>query len=255
MSKFQEVVREIEIIERKQSRQNLIIAPVIKAIRTQLIDWLMIVCEKLSLRDETLFLTIEIIDKMLIKYNFDLSGDDIHLISVVSLFIASKYEEVIPLRMKTIIEKVAHSKYSKNDLLATEMLILKKLNFQIPRNHFLDFSYTFSEIILSNKNVEFKTKFEAILKSTYKMSLFEWKLCRNNDIVSQYFSLFVFALNKAENINNISRKVYDFSKQCNVEKQLLINFVKKIEKVFSTLTDETHKEYPLFKQTNKFLVA
>lgn len=37
---------------------------------------------------------------------------DLHLIGVTSMFIASKYEDIYPLKMKMVFEKIAHKKLS-----------------------------------------------------------------------------------------------------------------------------------------------
>ena len=37
---------------------------------------------------------------------------DLHLIGVTAMFIASKYEDIQPLKMKMIYEKIAHKKLS-----------------------------------------------------------------------------------------------------------------------------------------------
>jgi hypothetical protein len=35
---------------------------------------------------------------------------DLHIIGVTSMFIASKYEDIYPLKMKMVFEKIAHKK-------------------------------------------------------------------------------------------------------------------------------------------------
>lgn len=108
-------------------------------LRSKTIDWLVIVCAELKQGDSTFFLTVQIIDKMLEYYKFDLSAENFHLISIVSLFIASKYEEITPISLSTLTKEVGHQKYSKNDILSAELVILAKLNFKIPKIIFMDF--------------------------------------------------------------------------------------------------------------------
>jgi len=40
-----------------------------------------------------------------------LNGSDLHLTGIVTMFIASKYEDVIPLLMKTVVNKIGHGKF------------------------------------------------------------------------------------------------------------------------------------------------
>lgn len=42
----------------------------------------------------------------------ELKSCDLHLTGLTAMYIASKYEEVIPLLMKTILNKIGHEKFS-----------------------------------------------------------------------------------------------------------------------------------------------
>ena len=42
--------------------------------------------------------------------------NELHLIGITSMFIASKFEDIHPLRMLTVFEKIAHKKMSERDL-------------------------------------------------------------------------------------------------------------------------------------------
>lgn len=42
----------------------------------------------------------------------EMKAADLHLAGIVSMFIASKYEDVIPLLMKTIVNKIGHNKFT-----------------------------------------------------------------------------------------------------------------------------------------------
>eukprot|EP00349_Pseudokeronopsis_sp_Brazil_P001364 CAMPEP_0202960012 /NCGR_PEP_ID=MMETSP1396-20130829/4197_1 /ASSEMBLY_ACC=CAM_ASM_000872 /TAXON_ID= /ORGANISM="Pseudokeronopsis sp., Strain Brazil" /LENGTH=90 /DNA_ID=CAMNT_0049678963 /DNA_START=451 /DNA_END=723 /DNA_ORIENTATION=- len=60
-----------------------------------------------------------------------LESADLHLIGIVSMFIASKYEDVVPLLMKTIINKIGHNKFSVEQIQTKEIEILKSLSFKV----------------------------------------------------------------------------------------------------------------------------
>lgn len=45
-----------------------------------------------------------------------LKTSDLHIIGVVSMWMASKYEEIYPLRLKTLESKIAHGKISQSEL-------------------------------------------------------------------------------------------------------------------------------------------
>jgi uncharacterized protein (DUF924 family) len=258
MNHFEEIIREIELNERSLPRQ-IQITNEIKQVRCQIIDWMIIVFNKLNFRDETFFQAMEILDSILIKYKFNLSSEDVHLIAIVSLFIASKYEEVKPISLKSLVEKVCHGKYSKSDIIAAEMLVLKKLNFKIPRNHFLNFSYSFSQTYFAKyeKSQEFKNTFDQILRSVYKMQILDFSFNSNNDILAKYFSIFTFALVKTEKKtvqpNTFSKNVSRFCQKYAVENENIIKNFGKIEKIFQIISRSTDLVY--FKQTNTILFA
>ena len=46
----------------------------------------------------------------------DLSGADLHITGITCMLISSKYEDVIPLLMKTIVNKIGHGKFSLEDI-------------------------------------------------------------------------------------------------------------------------------------------
>lgn len=46
--------------------------------RKQLIDWILVKCNKLSFTDDCFFLTIDIMDRVLIEYFFKLNIDELH---------------------------------------------------------------------------------------------------------------------------------------------------------------------------------
>ena len=51
----------------------------------------------------------------------NLSGSDLHLTGITSMFISSKYEDVIPLLMKTIVRKIGHEKFSEYSIEEREL--------------------------------------------------------------------------------------------------------------------------------------
>ena len=50
------------------------------------------------------------------KKNIILQPSELHLIGIVSMFIASKYQDIYPMRIKVIQEKIAHGKLSCDDI-------------------------------------------------------------------------------------------------------------------------------------------
>jgi hypothetical protein len=174
--------------------------------REQIIDWLVHVCNKLLLSDSILFLTVDILDKVLEKYNFCIASNKIHLISIGCLSIACKYYERSIIQLKTLLNHVAHEKYTKKEIISMEITILKKLGFKLPRNNFIDIINIF---INMHENINKQVIFEHC-KMIYKMTLFNYEFIRQNNLFLTYCSILFLALNKSNKFGGC--KIDDYVK-------------------------------------------
>jgi G2/mitotic-specific cyclin 1/2 len=96
--------------------------------RAVLIDWLIEVHNKFHLLPETLYLTINIIDRFLSLRVVSLVK--LQLVGLTSMFIASKYEEVITPSIQNFIY-MADGGYSDDEVLKAERYILQVLEFNL----------------------------------------------------------------------------------------------------------------------------
>ena len=96
--------------------------------RIILIDWLIEVHLKFKLLPETLFLTINFIDRYLQKNQE--SRDKLQLIAVSSLLIACKYEEIYPPEISSFVY-ITDNAYKKEDILNYELKILTSLEYDV----------------------------------------------------------------------------------------------------------------------------
>lgn len=65
------------------------------------------------------------------------------------MFIASKYEDIYPLKMKMVFEKIAHKKLSIEKIKGLEMDILKVINYRIAAPTSLDFLKVYLKLVLN----------------------------------------------------------------------------------------------------------
>jgi hypothetical protein len=65
------------------------------------------------------------------------------------MFIASKYEDIYPLKMKMVFEKIAHKKLSIEKIKSLEMDVLKCINYRIPAPTCYDFLKLYLKKILN----------------------------------------------------------------------------------------------------------
>ena len=96
--------------------------------RMILIDWLIEVHLKFKLLPETLFLTINFIDRYL--QNNQTPRDKLQLIAVSSLLIACKYEEIYPPEISSFVY-ITDNAYKKEDILNYEIKILGDLEYDL----------------------------------------------------------------------------------------------------------------------------
>lgn len=105
--------------------------------RAILIDWLVQVHVRFHLLQETLYLTVDIINRFLQKQQ--VSRSKLQLVGVTSMLIASKYEEMYAPEIADFVY-ITDNAYSKSDIRRMECLILKTLDFNLGKPlplHFL----------------------------------------------------------------------------------------------------------------------
>jgi hypothetical protein len=70
-------------------------------------------------------------DRYLEKTPKLLKQQDLHLLGVTSMFIASKYEDVTPIFLTTMVKKVGHNRLQDKEILSLEREILTVLKFKL----------------------------------------------------------------------------------------------------------------------------
>lgn len=106
--------------------------------RSVLIDWLVEVHQQFHLMQETLYLTVAIIDRFLQAFR-SIDKKRLQLVGVTAMFIASKYEEMYSPDINDFVY-ITDNAYSKVEILQMEMLIVKTLDYSFGRPlplHFL----------------------------------------------------------------------------------------------------------------------
>jgi hypothetical protein len=89
--------------------------------------------------DQTFFLAVNLLDRYFKNSSKQLAATELHISGIVSMFIASKYEDVIPLLMRTIISKIGHNKFQVRQIEEKELEILKTLEYKIGAPTVLEF--------------------------------------------------------------------------------------------------------------------
>ncbi|KAJ6409514.1 hypothetical protein OIU84_009084 [Salix udensis] len=96
--------------------------------RETLVDWLVEVAEEYRLVSDTLYLTVSYIDRFLSSQA--LSRNNLKLLGVSCMLIASKYEEISPPNVESFCH-ITDSSCSKDQVLDMEKQVLKSLNYEM----------------------------------------------------------------------------------------------------------------------------
>lgn len=96
--------------------------------RAILVDWLIEVHYKFKLLPETLFITVNIIDRYLEKS--EIKRQKLQLLGVTAMWISCKYEEIYAPEIKDFVY-ITDNAYEQKDILNLEFEVLKVLEFNI----------------------------------------------------------------------------------------------------------------------------
>jgi hypothetical protein len=115
-----------------QPQRDMLAAHSISAsLRSKMVDWMIEVLSSYKMAEETFFRSVFLMDSYLRQSSHRLEVKDLHLIGVSAMFSAAKYEEIHPLKLSVIFEKIARKKFRKSEILDKESDIVKTLNFQL----------------------------------------------------------------------------------------------------------------------------
>jgi len=82
-------------------------------IRSKMVDWMIEVLSVYKSETETFFLAVHIMDTFILNCNYILKSEEVHLIGVTSMFIATKFEDIIPIRISSFVNKISHGVFSE----------------------------------------------------------------------------------------------------------------------------------------------
>jgi len=81
--------------------------------RTKLVDWMMEVVHAFCCETEAIFLSVSIMDLYLSICKNKIPQDQLHLISATSIYMASKMEDIMPISVNSVVNKILHNKYNQ----------------------------------------------------------------------------------------------------------------------------------------------
>ena len=141
------------------------------SMRAILVDWLIQVNVKFSLLQETLQLTIGILDRVL-QADKSFTRDDLQLLGITATIIASKFEEVCPPDLEDLVYLTA-GRYSNADIQQMELRVLSTLAWNVSFPQPIHFLRRYSKICQAT------AQHHTLAKFLIDLSLQEYSLCHH----------------------------------------------------------------------------
>ena len=172
--------------------------------RLKMVDWMIEIFTIIQTNDITFFNAVNIMDSFFYKSKCSYQPSDLHLIGICSIFIASKFCDINPIRLKFLLEKIGHGKFTREQIIMMEEKILSTLQYDLLKPTIYEFTTFFFQDLFS---------------------LYENNFTITNNTLKNYLRDFI---NKNSEYVDLSLKKYNFGK---IEKILkytnnLRNFVK-----------------------------
>ncbi|KAI3838226.1 hypothetical protein MKX03_025934 [Papaver bracteatum] len=130
------------------------------SMRVILVDWLIEVHHRIQLSPETLYLTIQVVDRYLALK--PVLKTELQLVGISAMFIASKYEDIWPAEVNDFV-CISIGACCRKDILAMEESILGKLEWNFTRPTPYHFLVRFLKAAFADKEMENMTFFLAEL--------------------------------------------------------------------------------------------
>jgi len=140
-------MRELET--RYSTNDCLLTHKITPALRARMVDWMIEVLTNFKCDDQTFFLAVSLLDRFFKNKTSTQAISDLHIIGVASMFLASKYEDIYPLKMKMVYEKIAHKKLPIERIKTLELDMLKTISYKIPAPTALDFLKVYLKEVLN----------------------------------------------------------------------------------------------------------
>lgn len=188
--------------------------------RTRMVNWMMEIFASYSSEPLSFFLAVEIMDNYLQKCNKIYNENDIHLIGMVSIYMASKMEDIIPLHMVHIKTKIGHDKFTQEEIIMMERDILKILDWDILLITTYDTIKTFlSDFYVNNRNMIDNLKMDIICYDLEIISIFLSKLVCLHEAFFKYnkcikaISIIIAAFDILRSNYKMSKEAENFLRQ------------------------------------------
>jgi hypothetical protein len=156
--------------------------------RAKMVDWMMEVLSTFKMAEQTFFLAVTLLDRFFKLSRKPLQSSELHLSGIVAMFIASKYEDIIPLLMRTVINKIGHGKFTVKQVTGKELEIMRTLEFRLGAPTILEFIERYYSELSANLLAQFNPR-EINKQLMTRIILLSKLSCCSYDLIQQPPSL------------------------------------------------------------------
>ena len=157
--------------------------------RTRMVDWMIEVLSNYHCDESTYFESINLMDRYFKQCEIKkqvLLPAELNLIGVISMFIDSKYQDIYPLWLKIVQDKIAHNKLTCQEIKNKEDEMMRYLNYNIGLPTMWDFITIFMEEIFYINCNHHHIKNKVLLENYYEDELNEDDVKLGNIINKKY---------------------------------------------------------------------
>ena len=159
------------LLEDEKINENFLnMHKITERMRTRMVDWMIEVLSNYHCDESTYFESVNLMDRYFKECDNRkkvLEPAELHLIGVTSMFIASKYQDIYPLRLKIVQDKIAHNKLTCKEIINKEDEITRYLNYNIGLPTMWDFINLFIEEIFYINCNKHQIKNQILLDTYY----------------------------------------------------------------------------------------
>merc|ERR1719412_1442925 len=143
---------------------------IIPKMRAVLTDWMVEVHQQFTLLQETLYLSVAILDRYMQLQAENITRKKLQLVGVTAMFIAAKYEEMFSPEIGDFVY-ITDNAYSESQIREQEIEMIKYLDFNLERALPLHFLRRFSKV------AQVDTTIHNLAKYIMELTVVEYKFC------------------------------------------------------------------------------
>jgi len=222
-------------------------------LRAKMVDWMVEVMCSYKCSDQAFFLAVNFMDNFFEKTQMTANGNDLHLVGVTTMFMAAKFEEIYPMRLSVVHEKIAHKKLSIEEIMQKEGEILQALNFNLVSATIHDFvsNVLFQLNLKEQLNADLYEYLEKVCVYLEKTVVHDYELTTQYTYAELAASTLFVAFKVIEQLDsnfNLPRTMRKVTDILDIEEEALFTSANKV--LF--LMKNFEKIYPNFTNLKKF---